>query len=257
MDTVFSYIEKYKFAIIGTILFHVIVFLATNFTTIQRPFHYVEPAGQTDIPFEEIELDPEMMKLLEVEPKEKDNGAPEEILNAASDENDSRNESDENFSTSQIDAEVMNDAKSLEQQYFSEWASTHNDQGNKTADIEIDEQKNDEKKNNSGPDNTIDKGGDHKAAGDVLVSYNLKNRKAHSLPKPGYTCNRSGTVKLDIKVSQDGEIKSVSFNSSESSNADECMVQQAIRFAKRSRFDFSSSAPSSQSGTITYKFVGQ
>lgn len=254
MDQVLYYIERYKFAILGTIVFHVVVFITTNFTTLKRPFDMDEVILQADMPFDEIALDPEIMELLEIEPLPDNQGVPENVTNAAADENDSRQESYENFSTSEIDEQVESDAKSLEQQYFNEWANSHGNDGS-SADIR-EEQEYVTDVNNRKPDNTIDKGGNTKAAGEVLVSFNLKDRKPHSLPKPGYTCDRSGTVKIDIKVDQNGEVKSASFNASGSKNADECMIQQAIKFAKKSRFNYSSSAPSSQSGTITYRFVG-
>jgi len=90
-----------------------------------------------------------------------------------------------------------------------------------------------------------------------MVSFDLDNRKAHSLPRPGYTCNSSGTVVVNIKVDKSGEVKSADFNSALSSSADECMVEKAIRYAKKSRFNLNSNSPMLQSGTITYKFVSK
>ncbi len=253
MDRFFRYIEQYKVAIVGTALFHVAVFLCTNFTTVSSTVQLQEDILEGEIPFDEIELDPKMLELLDL--ADKVSGQPQDVVNTASDENDTRQTSSDHFSTSAIDEEVMNDAKSLEKQYFAEWAATH-----EGPDIETDEdpEEDDPLDNNNKPDNaTIHTNGDFKAAGDVLVSFNLKDRKAFSLPKPGYTCNRSGTVKLDIKVDNNGSVKSVVFNEAGSQNADECMINQALTYAKKSRFNLSSTAPAPQSGTVTYKFVGQ
>jgi len=35
------------------------------------------------------------------------------------------------------------------------------------------------------------------------------------------------------------------------------MIEQSVRYAKKSKFNFKDSAPAQQSGTIIYKFVAQ
>ncbi|MCB9224053.1 MAG: hypothetical protein H6582_07765 [Crocinitomicaceae bacterium] len=255
MDAFLTYIEKYKFAILGTVVFHVIFFFYFNFKTIERPFKFPDPSVEVSVPLEDIEFDPEIMEKLELT---KNNQTSEEVYNVASDANDKRNKSYENFSTQELDEQVENEAKNLEQQFFNEWAATHDggDGSNgSTADIDLN---NDKKK----PLNTVDKstinsGGSNSFAGEVMVSFDLTSRKAHSLPKPGYTCNSAGTVVIDVKVDKSGEVKSATYNGTLSTSADECMIEKAIRYAKKSRFNLSSSAPAMQSGTITYKFVNK
>lgn len=256
MDSFLTYVEKYKFAILGTIVFHVIFFFYFNFKTIETPFKLPPPEVEMAIPIDEIDFDPELMEKLE---KTKDNQVSEEIYNMSSDANDVRDKSYENYSTQELDEQVMNDAKNLEQQYFNEWAATHDGgdgNNNSTADIDI-ENKNKVKNQNNIDKSNITTGGANSFAGEVMVSFDLKNRKAHSLPRPGYTCNSTGTIVIDVKVDKSGEVKSATFNSSLSRSADECMISKAIRYAKKSRFNFSSSAPGTQSGTITYKFVSK
>lgn len=254
MDKAFDYIERYKFAIIGTVVIHVSFFFYANFSTIERPFRMADPQVEISLPLEDIDFDPEIMKQLNLN---KENPVPEEVSNLAADANDTREKSHENFSTQEMDEQVENETRDLEKQFFEEWESTHesNAKDNSTADIEIEKDKNKQ-------DNTVDKSnistnGSNAIAGEVMVSYNLKNRKAHSLPRPGYTCNNSGTVVIDVKVDKSGSVKSATYNSSLSSSADECMVSKALRYAKKSRFNFSSSAPGTQGGTVTYKFVSR
>ena len=255
MDNLLIYIEKYKFAILGTVLFHVAFFFYFNFKTIERPFRLADPSIEVAVPLEDIEFDPEIMKKLELT---KNNQVSEQVYNEAADANDTREKSYDNYSTQELDQEVESEAKDLEQQYFNEWASTHDngDGSNGSADIQVDKDKSQKNQNNIDKSN-IKTGGSNSFAGEVMVSFNLKNRKAHSLPKPGYTCNSSGTVVIDIKVDKSGEVKSASLNSGLSSSADDCMIEKAIRYAKKSRFNFSSSAPATQEGTITYKFVNK
>lgn len=254
---ILDFIEKYKFAIIGTVMFHVFVFIYTNFATIQRPYKLVEPVVEMEIPLDDIEMDPEMMKLLEIAPKNNPENAP--VYNVTSDENDTREKSYENFSTQEMDKMVEENAKALEQQYFDEWGGTHGD-GNKNqaTGMDVDDKtKQQTKQINTNPDKTIDTQGANSFAGDVMASFDLKDRKVHSLEKPGYTCNTAGTVMLEIKVDKSGVVKTVTYMASGSSNATECMIEQSIKYAKRSRFNLSSTAPALQTGTITYKFVSK
>lgn len=256
MDAFLTYVEKYKFAILGTIVFHVIFFFYFNFKTIERPFKFPPPEVEMSIPIDEIDFDPELMEKLE---KTKENQVSEEIYNVSSDANDNRNKSYENFSTQEMDDQVMNDAKNLEKQFFDEWAATHDgaDGSNgSTADIDLQEKDKVKDQNNLDKSN-ITTGGSNSFAGEVMVSFDLKNRKAHSLPRPGYTCNSTGTIVIDVKVDKSGEVKAATFNSALSRSADECMINKALAYAKKSRFNFSSSTPGTQSGTITYKFVSK
>lgn len=251
-----DFIEKYRFAIIGTVVFHVGVFVYANFITVKRPFKLVEPQVEMNIPIDDIPFDEEMMKLLEIKAKATES---QEVYNVTSDANDSRDKSFENFSTQEMDQKVLDNAKSLEQQYFDEWAGTHGDKKESSnSSMDIDQKdKNKQQNNQNNPDKSIDTQGDKSFAGDVLASFDLKDRKAHALSKPGYTCNTSGTVTLQIKVDRNGDVKDVTYLAEGSYNASECMIQQSIKYAKRARFNLSNTAPSLQTGTITYKFVSK
>ncbi|MBN4077516.1 hypothetical protein JYT25_00020 [bacterium AH-315-C20] len=238
----------------GTVLFHVAIFLCTNFSTIDSSYNIGEEITEVDMPLDEIEFDEEMMKLLELSDKQL---PPQEIRNMAVDENDNRERSYEDFSTQELDEQVEMDAKALEKQYFEEWAATHpNEDPSKFADIqkEKEDKKNERDKN---PSNNIDSDGGKAFAGQVMVSFNLKGRDAYNLPVPGYTCNGSGKVVIQIKVDKNGDIRETSFLPSRSPGATSCMVNKAKRYAKKSRFNFSSSVSGTQTGTITYQFKGQ
>jgi len=230
----------------GTVLFHIMVFLSANFVTVQRPYKIEEQIVEVSLPIDEITFDPEMLKLLEAN---NNNPQSEEVYNLIGDANDSRERSYEDFSTQQIDQDVLKEAKELEQKYIDEWKATHPDEDPPKYNADIVLNKDDNSKN------SVDNEGSNAFAGTVITSYDLKNRKAHSLEPPAYTCNRGGTVVIQIKVDQAGKVKGTSYLSGMSSSATECMINQAIKYAKRARFNYSSSAPSPQTGTITYKFV--
>jgi hypothetical protein len=254
MNRILDFIEKYKIAIVGTVLFHICFFMYANFHTIHRPYKLVEPVAEVSIPLDDIPLDPELMKLLDI-PQDAPGG---EVYNVTSDANDTREKSYDNFSTYEIDQKVAEDARALEQQYKDYWAGTHKDDPKSDPNLDINENKDDNKVNpTNNPDGSIDGDGKNAFAGEVMASYNLKDRKANSLKKPGYRCNSSGTVVLQIRVNKSGNVEQATYVSEGSVNATDCMISQSIQYAEDSRFNYSETAPATQIGTITYKFVSK
>jgi hypothetical protein len=101
-------------------------------------------------------------------------------------------------------------------------------------------------------------------AGDVMVEFKLEGRSAFEnnlwyVRNPGYTCGygSSGKVVVSIKVDKGGRVIDAHYDASNSSGANECMIEQSVRYAKKSRFNFKDSSPVQQSGKIIYKFVAQ
>ena len=95
--------------------------------------------------------------------------------------------------------------------------------------------------------------------GKTMVSFYLPNRNPHNndvsnIKNPGYTCEQGsyGEVTIKIKVNSMGQVTSATPASSYS-NLNSCLVEQAIKYAKISRFNASDA--SSQDGTITYIFM--
>ncbi len=254
MDKFLDYIERYKFAILGTVLFHVIFFMTTNFVTVQRPYKLEEPITEIEIETDAIELDEAMLEML----NRQNEMSNEELYNLAADQNDTREKSYENFSSQDLDEQVENEARELEKQYFDEWAKTHPDSDGPPSSSSNDSQddRNETQTQSDQRNNVVDNSGGNAFAGQVMVSFSLKNRKAHALEIPGYTCNGSGTVVIDIKVDKAGDVRTAEYNPSLSRGASDCMIEKAKRYAKRARFSYSDAGGSS-SGTITYKFQGQ
>lgn len=87
------------------------------------------------------------------------------------------------------------------------------------------------------------------------VSYSLVGRNNHRLPPPIYTCIEGGKVVINIKVNGAGTVLEADFNNSSSNTSNGCLVDNAITYALRARFN--SSDKSYQKGTITYIFQGK
>ncbi|MFN4761810.1 TonB family protein [Gillisia sp. Q332] len=85
------------------------------------------------------------------------------------------------------------------------------------------------------------------------ISFSLLGRSAREIPNPVYTCDTPGKIVVNISVNAQGRVISTSINKSSSSTTNECLTEQALKYAAQAVF---SSLPgrNSQPGTITYQF---
>ena len=123
----------------------------------------------------------------------------------------------------------------------------------------------DAKKRNNQKDNSSTSGSSNAAAGNVMVSFDVPSHTAFQgnewyVRNPGYKCGEgsAGTVVVNVKVDQSGAVLSAAYDPSKSrGNITSCMIYEAEKYAKISRFDYNSSAAKSQSGWISYTFISQ
>jgi len=203
-----------------------------------------------EIPDEEIELKPENILV--------PSDAFQDVKNMSRNANDSRQSSSNEYFQNISDASIDEQIKKMEDEMCKEAG------GDKTrAEIRAEmEEKRVELENNKkpNPEKSRQEGGNIKYSGNVMVDWSL--REAHQdnnwfVRNPGYTCGygSTGRVVVLIKVNNNGNVTSAIYDASQSSGANSCMISSAIKYAKLSRFKFSSTK--SQSGGISYTFVSQ
>lgn len=85
------------------------------------------------------------------------------------------------------------------------------------------------------------------------ISFSLIGRSALDIPNPIYTCDTPGKIVVNIRVNADGEVIDTSVNKKSSTSSNECLIDNALEYARGARF---SQLPgrNSQPGTITYNF---
>jgi hypothetical protein len=93
--------------------------------------------------------------------------------------------------------------------------------------------------------------------GPTNIYYKLDDRKVAYLPIPVYKCKGGATVQVDIRVGQRGKVELVTVNNSGTDTKDPCFLDAAKDAAKKTRFNFSTSATNLQQGYIIYHFVAQ
>jgi uncharacterized membrane protein len=98
-------------------------------------------------------------------------------------------------------------------------------------------------------------------AGAVMVDFSVNKRSAFEgntwyVRNPGYTCgfNAAGMVYVQIEVSAAGKVTVANYIAAKSKNASACMIEQALKYAKLSRF---SAGEGSAPGWISYRFEAQ
>ncbi|PCJ95460.1 MAG: hypothetical protein COA50_09685 [Flavobacteriaceae bacterium] len=84
------------------------------------------------------------------------------------------------------------------------------------------------------------------------ITYSLIERNAYVLPPPIYTCIEGGKVVINIQVNSFGQVTAAKFNEKSSGTSNGCLVENAISYALRAKFN--SSDKTTQKGTITYLF---
>lgn len=114
---------------------------------------------------------------------------------------------------------------------------------------------NDNETGDKGQTNGTKDGGSYtgQGAGDG-DGYALGNRKPLTKPKPNYTCKESGKVVILVRVNRDGETVDAQYKAKGSTTSAQCLVNQAIDAAKRTKWEGKIDAPAEQIGEITYIF---
>jgi TonB family protein len=256
MNRINQVIEQYKFAIIAVVAVYIGIFMYLQMETYEQSFEiqpfFEEP--RIEVPEEEVKLKPENIQL----PPE---FQPGDVKNISRDVNDKRKRSDKDWSENIPTEDGASKAKDYEKKLFDE---TGGDAKRRAMMQEMEERKKDQsaKSNQKSEQPSNTKGGNTAYSGNVMVDWSLSSRTPHQnnnwwIRNPGYTCGygASGRVTVYIKVNQAGNVISASPVASSGSN--QCMIDQAVAYAKKSRFNYSASASAQQEGTITYTFVSQ
>ena len=92
--------------------------------------------------------------------------------------------------------------------------------------------------------------------GPSTLIYELENRYATNMPLPVYKCEYGGVVIVFIDVSKSGFVTSAKIDNSIQYN-DECLLNAALKAATSSKFNIDNNAPEIQKGRIIYTFIPQ
>jgi len=242
-----SYVIKYRWALIGTFFLHLGMVLYFRSVPLKR--HYV-PVGELEqIPIV-LEDPEEKEKMAELDP----NLQPPDgkISNLTVNERDKVGESDKKYdarSYKNIDSDAEQDVRDYEKSVFEEFA---NERKKNQKDVPVETKK--EKINNTNTDSNTDK---VRSAGRVSGSYDLDGRVHENFVKPAYVCKGSGTIVMNVKLNRNGKVTSAQIDPAKSNYTEECMGENAIKYAYKCKFEAGTQWGDPQAGTITYTYISQ
>jgi hypothetical protein len=260
MKRVLSRTDRLILAVISALAVYTFIFVYSELTSVKNtmPIEPFGPEAQVILEDEMLELTPENIQILD------QSNANQPVKNMVRDANDQRQKSYEDYSQNKNSGDPAKTAKEFEQKLFEESG------GRKEREKILKEMENRKSSKSNQPNSTSSKSNDNSQngkqnqfAGNVMVDFSVPGRTAFEgnnwyVRNPGYTCGRgSGTVYISISVSQTGNVSKATYDPSKSRNASPCMIEQAEKYAKISRFNYSGNAPAQVSGYIVYQFVSQ
>lgn len=233
-------LEKHQNAILGTLIVHILIFVWLNIQNVS--FFIIQPKEKVlatlDFTTPENNLIPK---------KSKENYTDNEIVvtNAAS-----NYDQEKDMSASQKKAlaeKVIEDVKEFEKKQF-------NDFGKDNPVIDNSPHENKKIKDNS-ISKTVSKS--LKKTSNATAKYFCENRNMILQKIPSYLCNQTGTVRLTIKVNPKGEVTDCKVDNSETSTSNQCLIENAINYAKNWKFNQDFSSTQRQEGWIEFIYLSQ
>ncbi len=245
-----SFVEKYKFAIIGTILIHLMAFEVMVLTNLKVEVPLINRAAYVELEMDDIEIaeipsipnqnipDGELMS------NEASNRDPN--LTDASEEFNS-----ETYSKTSVEKEVWNEAKALE-------AATKTTNWNKRETITNTITNNNNPISNNRQNTASNTPNTETKAykGSSTINFLVKWRKKIYIPNTIYTCKNGGLVRVNIWVNQAGKVVNAEVDETISVN-DECLWREALKSAKKAKFTRYTGIAGKQEGYIEYTFQKQ
>jgi len=252
-----NFIDRYKYGLLAALGVYIGLFMYFNMVSYTRyyPIESFEDEGAfIEVPDDEIQLKPENIFT-------NDFNNNSDVKNASRDMNETRENNKENV-RNYSDAEIEAQYRDIESQMYEE-AGGESTREEILAEMERRKEVEQNKQNDSSP-NKESSDNSYNEGGNVMVKWDLKNRPPHQnndwyVRNPGYKCGAgsSGTVAIAIQVGQNGKVLQADYIADKSSNANSCMKEEALKYAKMSRFQAMANAEKSQAGYIYYTFVSQ
>jgi TonB family protein len=238
-------------AIIGTLLFHVLVILVLVFTGLTPPMPPRPEIGvevnlgnsdqgmgekQTEISREDPATPPPT-------PQTVDN--PDKVVTQDNDQTIAVPDKPKTDVQKQTKVEPKEEPKPIDKRFVFD-----KNKNSKQGGSEGDDTKPGDKGKVGGDPNATNYVGSHGNG----VSFSLKGRKGRSLPKPNESYTGEGTVLVKIWVNKSGKVINAVVQEKGTNTSDSRKRELAIKAAKSALFDSKPDAPETQVGTIEYVF---
>lgn len=247
-----EFVKKHKVGIIITLLFHFLLFGFTMTKKMNIPPYVKKTQAIIEFDFREDPIIED--EIVEEDPLEEaelptEEAINERIQNMMRDANDKRKRSNKNYSEKQIEEQLEQKYKNLEQEIIAKRKAEG--KGFDPSKYEFTP-----KESDNGDEKASSAEAENQKAGRVASTCNIPGRDCRS-KTPAYRCQTSGKVFIEIKVNQKGVVTSAKVNPSKSTTSNDCLVQESIKYAKRTRVNQDFKGPRSVDGTVEFNFISQ
>ena len=229
-------LEKHQNAILGTLIVHILIFVWLNIQNVS--FYVIQPKEKI---LATLDFTTSENNLIIKDSKENSSNNEVKVANAASNYG-----QEKEMTASQKKAlaqRVINDVKNFEKKQF-------NDFGKDNPVIE-----NSKKVKENSDNKIVNKS--LKKTSNATAKYFCENRNMIIQKIPSYLCNETGTVRLNIKVNQKGEVIDCRVDNTTTNTSNECLIENAINYAKNWKFNQNFSSTQRQVGWIEFIYLSQ
>jgi hypothetical protein len=235
MSKLYHFYKESRNGIIVTLLFHIVAFIILNISQFRIKQEFIETEILIEFPFEPI-IEPEVKEFQET------NQQPSPTIRSTNIASNRLSQSD----NKQLDENLLQELERAQ-----ELVNRVSEQLSKEVPTIKDLKMPEEITEGLDTDSLLKK----LYSGDSNIEYFLENRFHTRLPIPVYLSQYGGQVKVNITVDQRGNV--VSAEPIISPNLPEQILSYAKTAALRTKFNASSTAPTRQSGYISYRFIAQ
>lgn len=242
LDGFLNWFEENKVGIIGTLTLHTIVLFACTLMSLRTE----APSEQRGEMRVDLMPEEEVQKMVENMIR-REEGMPENVVNLTSN---ITAQVRPHIDQQRLAESVEQDARALEKAEFDRLAQEREARGEHapvTPELDPSKWEKELYMNRAEP---------ARVEGAAIVTHDLKER-VRGDGVPGYLCKDQGLVAIRVSVGRDGVVEKAEFDDGQSHNVNDCMLEQALRSAKRTRFNAAGTAPDPQVGTIKFMFLPQ
>lgn len=245
-----NFLYQNKYGVLGTLLFHIVLFSILLVVTLNTRRKFEEPEIYIEVPKEvaiemEKEKEQEIKDKLQEKKSEKDQVS--ELLKSIAVNKDVKKS---NSSQQNVKDMIKNIKQNLKEYQSDDVGDNKKDIGEfKRDSLSAEEARRKQQQ--------LDSLQNIEYSGKSSVYFSLKGRRKINLPIPVFKCENEGKIVVQIQVARNGRVVTAKVLEKQSNVLDDCLFEAALQAAKRTRFNRSNTAPIKQQGSITYHFMHQ
>jgi hypothetical protein len=245
IDAFLDWFEEHKVGVIGTLTVHSMLLFFLTLMTISNNT-VSEPTLELNM---EV-MTPDEIQAIEERTGQQVEGPTTQVTNLTSNITAGRQQVARYLNSERLSEKVESDLRAFEQAEFERLAQERRERGEEVEMPQLDPSK-------WNKDLYMEKAAEPvKVEGATTVWHDLEGRVREN-DVPGYLCKNEGRVAVVVSVASNGQVIKADVDASRSAQADECMIEHALRSGRRARFNASATAPDPQKGTIFFLFLRQ